>query len=51
MYLVHVQETHYDTTRNKQAYLKTLSTSFVTENIKQKYYIRTLYASLARRNA
>ena len=31
MYLVHVQVARPITTRNKQAYLKTCSTSFVTE--------------------
>ena len=32
MYLVHVQVARLITTRNKQAYLKTCLTSFVTEN-------------------
>ena len=50
MYLVHVQVARPITTRNKQAYLKTCSTSFVTENSKQNC-IRTLVAGMARRNA
>jgi len=35
MYLVHVQVARLITTRNKQAYLKTCLTGFVTENTKK----------------
>jgi len=50
MYLVHGQVARPITTRNKQAYLKTCLTSFVTENTKQNC-IRTLVGGMARRNA
>jgi len=47
---IYVQVARPITTLNKQAYLKTCSTRFVTENIKKKC-IRTLVAGMARRNA
>jgi len=50
MYLVHVQVARPITTRNKQAYLKTCWTSFVTVNT-LKNCIRTLVGGMARRNA
>ena len=37
MYLVHVKVARPITTRNKQAYLKTCLTSFVTKNTKKLY--------------